>query len=270
MIETDSSVAQISRTSMASLYIELLFNDNVMASGTAFEYLHNGDHYLVTAWHCFTGRHPDTNKFLGEYSIEPDEVRVFHRSGMNLGQTGLGQFARVDYPLVDEALKPVFYIHPEHGKSIDIAVLPIDRSNLLGILHIPLQSSEQYPLQVADDLSIVGYPFGFDESSKLPVWARGTVASEPAVPYKNLPRFLIDSRTRKGQSGSPVVRYYAPGTLIPQTKQRAAETGVLFAGYEEPIVRFIGIYTGRVDSESDLGYVWHKTAIDEICEAKVH
>lgn len=34
-----------------------------------------------------------------------------------------------------------------------------------------------------------------------------------------------------------------------------------------PAVRFIGIYSGRINQESDLGYVWKAAAIQELIES---
>jgi len=66
---------------------------------------------------------------------------------------------------------------------------------------------------VTSGLSIVGFPFGITGGGGLGVWVQGTIATEPSLDFDGMPRFLIDSRTRPGQSGSPVLAYHAGGAL---------------------------------------------------------
>jgi hypothetical protein len=87
---------------------------------------------------------------------------------------------------------------------------------------------------------------------------QGTVATEPSIDFQQLPCFLVDSRTRPGQSGSPVIAYHAGGAVPMQ----GGGVGV-FAG---PAQRLLGVYSGRVSEESDLGFVWKTSAVREILE----
>ncbi|MGU3585913.1 serine protease [Rhodococcus sp. C26F] len=259
-----NDVLNVQRASMASLYIEMYWDGNFLASGTGFVYEREGLYYLVTARHCLSGRHPDTNHHIGSWGVEPDEVYVYHRTG-----TDLGVALACPYPLVDEHLKPLYYEHPTYGRAVDVVALPIPKNDFFGgILFLPLVHPGHFSLTVAEDLSIVGYPFGFDENTRLPVWARGTIASEPEVPYSGKPVFLIDSRTRQGQSGSPVIRLYQRGEMVPRSSDNPDETLVM-ASYLEPITRLVGVYSGRVDEKSDLGFVWPLKVVDEICDGKV-
>ena len=93
------------------------------------------------------------------------------------------------------------------------------------------------------------------------VWVQGFVASEWQVDVGNLPRFLIDSRTRAGQFGSPVIFYSVGGGFTD------LQGNVTIGGgeYEE----FIGIYSGRISVESDLGFVWKSSALREVIEGGV-
>jgi hypothetical protein len=88
------------------------------------------------------------------------------------------------------------------------------------------------------------------------IWVRGTIASEPGIDYDDLPRFLVDARTRVGQSGSPVIRVSVDG-LTP-----TVDWGV--AIYNGPVMRLVGVYSGRINQESDLGYVWRVGVINDI------
>jgi hypothetical protein len=62
-------------------------------------------------------------------------------------------------------------------------------------------------IQMAGPMSIIGFPFGMAYGGAMATWVQGFVASEWQVDYGDLPRFLVDSRTRQGQSGSPVIFY---------------------------------------------------------------
>lgn len=76
--------------------------------------------------------------------------------------------------------------------------------------------------------------------------------------FDNLPIQLIDCRTRQGQSGSPVIAYRAGGSVA-----MADGSSAIFTG---PVERFIGIYSGRINAESDLGIVWKASAINELIQ----
>jgi hypothetical protein len=119
------------------------------------------------------------------------------------------------------------------------------------------------PVQVAisttEPLSIVGFPFGITGGGAFAIWVRGFVATEMDVDFNELPSFLIDSRTRQGQSGSPVIFYSADGNYM----TRAGWSVVAGGRIEE----FVGVYSGRINAESDLGQVWKAAAVREILEA---
>jgi hypothetical protein len=66
---------------------------------------------------------------------------------------------------------------------------------------------------ITQQLSIVGYPFGRTGGGGFPIWVQGWIATEPSIDFDALPCFLIDSRTRPGQSGSPVV-FFSTGGMI--------------------------------------------------------
>lgn len=98
---------------------------------------------------------------------------------------------------------------------------------------------------------------------ELPVWKRGTVATEPTLEIDALPKFLIDTATRNGMSGAPVVMhrngFHNPGNLKDS----------FFAVIES----FVGVYSGRYGADSELeaqlGIVWRETVIDEILNKKI-
>ena len=117
---------------------------------------------------------------------------------------------------------------------------------------------------VTENVYIIGYPFGFNvspENGKYAIWSTGTVASDPDLNLningEQLPAFLVDAKTRHGQSGSPVIYYNKNGI------DSDANGIALYGG---PVTHEIGIYSGRINKESDLGYVWKWSLIKEIID----
>jgi hypothetical protein len=110
-----------------------------------------------------------------------------------------------------------------------------------------------------DAVSVVGFPFGLSGGGRFAIWATGFMATEPEIDYDAKPIFLIDCRSRPGQSGSPVIASRSGG-LVTLTNGEA----VMFVG---PQMKFLGIYSGRINDQSDLGIVWKRTAIVELVAA---
>ncbi|MBU3644351.1 MAG: hypothetical protein FGM31_03265, partial [Candidatus Methylopumilus sp.] len=111
-------------------------------------------------------------------------------------------------------------------------------------------------LTPADPVSVIGFPFGQAAGGVFGVWATGFLASEPAVDFDNLPVQLIDCRTRPGQSGSPVIAHRNGGMVALEDGSSVSYTG--------PVARFVGIYSGRINNDSDLGIVWKASAIEQL------
>lgn len=87
-------------------------------------------------------------------------------------------------------------------------------------------------------------------------WSTGHIASEPDKEFNGLPAFLIDCRARKGQSGSLVIGRFLPGDVV-------SHKGKLYSAKKE-MIDYVGIYSGRINKESDLGIVWKMVVIRDI------
>lgn len=241
-----------------------------MAYGTGFYYKVDGKMFLVTARHNCTGRDNDTNAFLGEYSTGPTHLHVVFREAQPPGGWRIGEPTKTQHfllPLLDNEWKPRWLEHPEYGARMDVAVLPLTLSAEEHAIDMeaygPSQPEDQFPpLAVAQDVFVVGYPYGLESGWLMPLWVRGTIASEPSLYYEHrgtaLPIVLIDARARKGQSGSPVILYRQPRTPL-----MTADNQVGFNPTNQS--RLIGVYSGRTSNESDLGFVWRIEAVDAIC-----
>jgi hypothetical protein len=68
----------------------------------------------------------------------------------------------------------------------------------------------------------------------------------------------VDCRTRPGQSGSAVIAFRGGGSV-------AVKGGT--AMYGGSVWRFLGIYSGRISDQSDIGMVWKAAAIREVVAA---
>lgn len=247
-------MASIARPSVASLFIKMLWDGRELATGTAFVvWANGGTPYLVTNRHNLAGRRSDNNELLSSHGVAPEQVSVFHNA-----QGSLGKWDWVTYRLHDEAGRPKWYEHPTHGRKVDVVALPLD--NVDGVELYPYDPWADGPALragVSDSVSIIGFPFALSVQG-LAVWSKGAIASEPAVDANGVPCFYIDSRTRPGQSGAPVV-VYSPGGLT----ELDDGSSVMYNGPQE---RLLGVYSGRVNPESDLGIVWKVQALIEVLE----
>jgi hypothetical protein len=169
-----------------------------------------------------------------------------------------GEWMQATEPLYERGV-PKWFEHPAYGPAVDVVVLPLTVTDGFDFHGYDLWATDpQLAVGVARPLFIIGFPFGITGGGGLGVWVQGTVATEPDIDWHDNPAFLIDSRTRPGQSGSPVIAFHTGGAA-------AIEGGGTIIN-TEPMERFVGVYSGRINSESDLGIVWKKSAVVEIVE----
>lgn len=248
---------QLARPSVASLPLELRVQGQRLSTATGFVVERDGRRFLVTNWHVVTGRHPDTGTVLSQSAGVPDEVIIMHnRAG------ALGTWVPRAEPLYGPNDDPLWREHPVHHRAVDVVALALTQLDEVDIYaHDPWTAGAGLAMGVTSGLSIVGFPFGITGGGGLGIWVHGTVATEPALDFEGMPRFLIDSRTRPGQSGSPVVAYHAGGTVSMQDGSTA-----VFGG---PVEQFVGVYSGRISEQSDLGFVWKGAAVRDIVDQGV-
>jgi hypothetical protein len=227
-----------------------------LATGTGFVVIHGAQPFLITNWHNLTGRHPETLEPMHYSGGTPDAVVINQNSSY-----GLGQWTARREPVLDADRRPLWREHPEHGREVDVVALPLtDLHNVQLYPYDLAPLPSELEIAVPQELSIVGFPFGLTVAGFFAIWVRGTIATEFEVDYNDLPMFLIDSRTRKGQSGSPVIFYTREG-LFP------VAGGLMFGTTHTH--HLLGIYAGRVNKESDLGRVFKIRAIRDVIERGV-
>ncbi|MGV7254593.1 trypsin-like peptidase domain-containing protein [Mycobacterium kansasii] len=283
----------IPHASFATLFLEMVYCPHgaaatkddepwtVVATGTGFFYRNEkGQDFILTARHNLTGKHWETGEFLSR-SVSPTHVRFLLRSGklvnggipipFEMKSPGVATtqmlFKQYQLPLVDDDENPTWLDHPDYGSRMDVAAIPFENPTPKDIDIIALEAGNEPAdtdanIPVTQEISIPGYPFGLHSGPALPLWIRGFVASEPRFFHEHngdtIPAFLVDARTRKGSSGSPAVLLRLPGSLIlnaggPLQYSLGAKS------------RLLGVYTGRISDESDLGFVWHIREVATMC-----
>lgn len=245
----------IAQPSVQSLLIQLRFNGQALGSGTAFVVMSSKGPLLITNRHNVTGRHQETGLPLSKTGGIPNELLIVHNR-----KDKLGEWLGCIEPLLHADGSPRWIEHPLLKEKADFVALPLTSVTDVHLYpYDPANIGPKISVGPADTVSVVGFPFGIQAGGSLAVWATGFMASEPEIDFGNLPVFLIDCRSRQGQSGSAVIAYRNGGTV-------AVEGGgaAIFGG---PVWRFLGIYSGRINAESDLGFVWKASAIQQLVAA---
>jgi S1-C subfamily serine protease len=230
------------------------FNGQAISTGTGFIVQSNNGQYLITNRHNVTGSNQDTGNPLSPTGAIPNEIVIVHNQ-----HDKLGHWITKTEKLLDGE-EPLWHEHPKLGPRADFVALQLTDLNDVAIYEYDLSNTGPNILVgPSDAVSVVGFPFGLQAGGSLAIWATGFMASESFVNFRDLPVFLVDCRTRQGQSGSAVIAYRSGGMVAMEDGSSAAFNG--------PVTKFLGIYSGRINSESDLGIVWKSSAILELVES---
>ena len=237
--------------------------DTVIAYFTGFTYRFNNDIYLITNWHNFSGKNPITGEWLSKTCAIPDIISIALRDKLTLNV----KRKLFDLYYDEDMLKPKWLVHPNHGNSIDVVAIKLEPDFLEDRRVHPINDYKfdtQFAPIVSDDVFIIGYPFNELQLLELPVWKGGSIATEPEVDIDRLPKMLVDTATRSGMSGSPVI-FNRSGMHNP-SKEFALDSMI------GTIQNFIGVYSGRIgkdEFQAQLGIVWKHKVIDEIIKGQV-
>ena len=243
--------ATIQEPSVKSLLLHLqTVQGATLGTGTGFVVESGGAPFLITNYHVLAGRNPVTRQPLDPNGALPEQV-VILQNGQQLGSW----FPTLE-PLFDTVGRPNWLELPDApAQKIDVVALPL--TELGGVKLYPYDHTAERKLiiQPTEQLSIIGFPFGRAAGGVFAIWTQGTVASEPDIDFDELPVVLVDSRTRPGQSGSPVVAHRTAGTY--QTTE-----GLMVGA--SALTEFFGVYSGRINAESDLGMVWKASVVGQL------
>jgi hypothetical protein len=240
--------------SLTAVRLEMRFRETRLAVGTGFIWKVESKLFLITNWHNVTGINPQDGSHISQYAGEPDAVvMLVHPAADRLGDT-----AEVRIPLRGQQGEPLWLEHPSAARKVDVVALPLP--SIRGAIFYPINEMPQMNMLVTVGLEafILGYPFGISVST-FPVWKRASIASEPDVFVKGQHYFFVDTASRQGMSGSPVILRTWGGYHTP-------EGGLITASGSA--TRFIGIYSGRIggrdEFQAQLGMVWRVGLIDVI------
>jgi hypothetical protein len=244
--------------SQAPLLIKMRFAETELAVGTAFFYRRHGNLYLLSNWHNFSGRNPHTREPISPHGGVPDNI--FCYACLNLANI---KRAWLRLPLQEDGT-PLWLQHPVKGSEIDIGVLPVALNDGFRAIVLNELPSTPMTLEVSHEVFVLGYPLGLMGEHGLPIWKRASVATEPGT---SSPNFLVDTATRAGMSGSPVLLRYR-GFYKHNRDSAEPSDDDWFGEGTMPV----GIYSGRLGAssiEAQLGVVWKFHLIDEIIDGKV-
>lgn len=260
---------RLHRPSLVAVVLDCCRDEVHLEQASGFIVEQDGRHVLVTNRHVLSGVNPDGSNRNGP-SVVPNraDVRLWHRST----ETRLQSQAIQSLSLRDDSECALWQDH-SMGREVDVAaieIFPPENSVLatidpgLPVSHLP---------GVCDDVYVVGFPFGVSAEG-LAVWTRAVIATEYEYDYNSQPRYLVDGRTRPGQSGSPVFVYRVGaytdrfgGLSLPNTTAENLPTDGMLPTTEhlEKIEEhFIGIYSGRVNDEADIGFVWRPQVVADV------
>ena len=244
----------ISPYSLCVLSLELLARTKEsLGYATAVIMQARGRYFLVTNYHVLSGRHPYTTDQNAE--AIPDFVRVKYlvqKAGVELPRS-----VEIDHPLYRDEDKPLWIALAKEKRmlpteangvklAIDVAILEVSKiPQNVGVLQF--DPPTEFLIPVMEQVAIIGYPFHLSGTEDLPLWLSGTVASDLANrPYRRC--FFVDAKTREGCSGSLVV-LKTKGARVDRPGGKTDGQGDVF--------HTVGIYSGRLPGNSDIGIVWH-------------
>ena len=188
----------IAKPSVQSLLLQMRFNGQPLATGTGFIVESRLGPVLVTNRHNVTGRNSETGEPLSQTGGIPNEIQIIHNC-----KDKLGWWVEKIEPLFSTDQSPRWKEHPRLGAQADFIALPLTSTDDIDTYPYDLTNpGPDITIGPAEVCSVVGFPFGLQAGGSLAIWATGFIASELDIDLNNLPIFLIDCRSRQGQSGS--------------------------------------------------------------------
>ena len=246
--------------------IEILGYGNptpVLSHATGFFWQHAGNQFLITNRHVVTGRDSFTGDYISDKHVEPYKIR-YYEIHWTAGPQDTWMVTRrpVEIDLYKNGI--AVYLQDQYFEHYRVDIVAICLSSQMPSIDKFSPFVNHYNFQplfsvAGDSCFVVGYPFGNYAGNMIPIWKRGSLASEPYFPVDNKPMFLLDTLTKDGMSGSPVFRrVFGPAT------------GADLMTHMDSVVRteFVGVYSGRMTSRelahAGLGICWYANRIPQI------
>ncbi|WP_194456413.1 hypothetical protein [Bradyrhizobium sp. CCBAU 53421] len=220
--------------------------------------------FLITNWHVVTGLNMMDGTAIGNHWVPERIVLRYFVMGASQPK-GWRSMAvpDINLPLFEDFHRPYWVQHPM-AYEWNADVVALDVTDKLAGGDVFCVNDHTYPRLyhfAGSEIFVLGH--ALPESTNaypvpFPIWKRGSIASEIIVPWNMRPAFLIDSRTSKGMSGSPVfARVFGPAAFGDGSIQA---DNIL-------VSEFMGIYSGRLfddENNASVGLVWHRNLIDQL------
>jgi hypothetical protein len=231
------------------------------ALGTGFFYSANNETFLITNWHNVTGVNQLTMKALHSTGALPNVLRIHYKQWANVTKAAV-RSQYFDLALYDNDT-PIWLEHSSRS-AVDVVAVPLSLDDFDNFANEHINTIDQemrLEVYAGMDCFILGFPQGMIGAGNTPIWKRGSIASEP---FEQHP-YLVDSATREGMSGAPV---------IAQHTGLFGKKGDVLDGTEiiGTVQKFVGIYSGRIGDDSlgyQLGRVWQSNVLDDILSARL-
>lgn len=260
---SDVPTRKVDIYSACAFPISLSAGEAEIGRATGFLWKMSGRVLLLSNWHVFSGRKPSTGRPINPLCAIPDTIKFQCASKMS--------------PMVEHSVamslqsrdgRNVWMQSGEYGQRVDIAFLDVT-----GALHDPNcakafsedvicinEQDENHELiaRIGSPVFVLGFPLKVRPTGIFPILKRASIATEVDLDVNGLPSFLIDTATREGMSGSPVIQRLIVESPGNQLLWRAAPTGD---------TRFLGMYSGRhigEIGEAQLGIVWKRNVIESL------
>lgn len=260
-----SYISSLWSSAVPCLHLRSGNDDLTIASGFFWK---DGDRvFLISNWHCFAGLDPDDGRVIDPGGRKPDRIQFLvqkHKSKADAAGT-----YEIGFEIINMALRgsltaiPRWLEHPTLGRKVDVGAIDVTselaaKSTDHSCVNILEKDGYAIP-GVSEDVFIIGYPLGMLDKTPIPVWKRGTIATDPTFDAGGLPMIYVDTATRPGMSGSIVlVRMSAAKGW--KKKDGTDQVGI---GERDQI---LGIYSGALGAhqvEAQLGVVWKRRVIEE-------
>ncbi|WP_340317918.1 S1 family peptidase [Rhizorhabdus argentea] len=249
----------IDACSSVPLFLTPMFEQKPLGSATGFLWTLHGRHFLITNWHVVTGRNHETGKCLLDNAAIPDRIVVSFPRDERLAPP-----LDVTVWTVDRDGNPRWTEHPIYRQSVDVVALPIEPPPDGEGSYFPMNGIPEIELvqRIGMRVFILGFPFG-RQGLGMPVWKQATFASEPFLSPEIQRYLIVDTASRPGMSGSPVIqREYG--------EVRTDEGVIGHAVGGLGACRFVGVYSGRFHTndpnDAQLGRVWPRQLVWDIVE----
>jgi hypothetical protein len=248
-------MTRIDPFSLTTVPLRLFAHKKEIGDATGFIWKNGEQHYLITNWHVVTGRNAQTGKQAA--TARPSMIHaMFNTRIMNFGKQPW------EIAIRDEDDRPLWLAHPQRQRGSDVIAIPLPIRGDDPIVKMypinTLKSEADLAIRIGMDVFVLGYPFGTAPPG-FPVWKRGSIASEPDLTRIGAGYMLVDTASRPGMSGAPVIRR-SWGTHLLEDNAISSDS--------TPQSKFIGVYSGRLHTkdktDAQIGMVWPVEDIQEI------